>query len=300
MGLAEMQRTIGLLIFNPLTKNYETAHRLPNGLLSKSVAASLVKPTSRLSSLDRIGIYNRQYWYRLIDCLYDDFPGLRRIIGAKKFEKIVRLYLGEYPSRSFALRDLGENMVPFLESQRDLLTRRYHAAIEMAQFEWAQVVAFDGEASEPITHGAIQNIAPEELRFSLQPYVTLLELSFPCDDMVLELKRTESHRSEAAKGDHELQDSTKDGFDNKPITLPRRKQRFIAVHRFNNILHYKELPKSAFTILRYIADGQSVTVACENSLSSFSARSLSNGHATKQIQQWFCEWRELEWLCLRT
>jgi hypothetical protein len=41
------------------------------------VAAEFIKPNDRLSSFERLEIYNRQYWFRVLDCLYDDYPGPR-------------------------------------------------------------------------------------------------------------------------------------------------------------------------------------------------------------------------------
>ena len=41
------------------------------------VAAEFIKPNDRLTSFERLEIYNRMYWFRLIDCVRDDCPGLR-------------------------------------------------------------------------------------------------------------------------------------------------------------------------------------------------------------------------------
>ena len=38
-------------------------------------ADALVKPNDRLTPLERLEIYSRSYWFRVLDCLYDDFPG---------------------------------------------------------------------------------------------------------------------------------------------------------------------------------------------------------------------------------
>ena len=35
------------------------------------------QPAQLLRGLE---IYNRQYWFRVLDCLYDDYPGLRAIL----------------------------------------------------------------------------------------------------------------------------------------------------------------------------------------------------------------------------
>ena len=40
---------------------------------SRPVADTFIKPNDRLTSFERLEIYNRQYWFRLIDCFYDRF-----------------------------------------------------------------------------------------------------------------------------------------------------------------------------------------------------------------------------------
>jgi hypothetical protein len=47
-----------------------------------------IKPNDRLTALERIEIYNRMYWFRVLDCLYDDCPGLRAVLGVQKFMRV--------------------------------------------------------------------------------------------------------------------------------------------------------------------------------------------------------------------
>ena len=75
------------------------------------VAGEFIKPNDRLTSLERIEIYNKQYWFRLIDCLYDDYPGLLGVLGKRRFNAMGRAYLEAHPSRSYTLRNLGSRLV---------------------------------------------------------------------------------------------------------------------------------------------------------------------------------------------
>jgi hypothetical protein len=45
-------------------------------------AAVLIKPNDSLSSLERLEIYNRQYWFRLYSSFEDDFQVFRQCWGA--------------------------------------------------------------------------------------------------------------------------------------------------------------------------------------------------------------------------
>ena len=75
-------------------------------------AADYIAPNDRLTSHERLEIYSRSYWYRILDSLYDDFPGLRAIIGDEAFHKLSRAYLAAHPSRSFTMRNLGHALEP--------------------------------------------------------------------------------------------------------------------------------------------------------------------------------------------
>ena len=67
----------------------------------REVAAGFIKPNDRLTSLERLEIYNRQYWFRMKDCFYDDYPGLRAVLGDRRFERLACAYLARHPSESF-------------------------------------------------------------------------------------------------------------------------------------------------------------------------------------------------------
>ena len=74
-----------------------------------------IKPNNRLTSLERLEIYSRSYWFRALDSLYDDFPGLRAVLGERAFHRLSRAYLADCPSRSFTLRNLGERLAGWLQ-----------------------------------------------------------------------------------------------------------------------------------------------------------------------------------------
>jgi hypothetical protein len=99
-------------LFRPLTPQWGMQKHWTDGSRMHDVAAEFIKPNDRLSSFERLEIYNRQYWFRVLDCLYDDYPGLRAILGERKFMKLATAYLARYPSDSYTLRDLGNPLVP--------------------------------------------------------------------------------------------------------------------------------------------------------------------------------------------
>ncbi len=101
-------------ISRPLAPGWQTRRTWFDGRATSQVFASFIKPNDRLTSLERLEIYNKQYWFRLLDCLYDDYPGLRAILGQSRFRRLSIAYLEKYPSDSFTLRNLGSRLEKFL------------------------------------------------------------------------------------------------------------------------------------------------------------------------------------------
>lgn len=108
--LAAWQRTMHAAITRPLAPGDRTQRRWFDGGSTARALAKLVKPSRTLQPVERVEIYNRMYWFRLLDSLGQDFPGLRALLGDEKFWRLAERYLAECPSCSFALRDLGSRL----------------------------------------------------------------------------------------------------------------------------------------------------------------------------------------------
>ena len=102
--LLEFQRTMARAVMQPML--YARLHEARGRVRQDGVA--LVKPNSRLSSFERLEIYNRSYWSRVLDAFSEDFPGVRAVVGAKRFDHLRRRYLADCPSESFTMRNLGK------------------------------------------------------------------------------------------------------------------------------------------------------------------------------------------------
>jgi hypothetical protein len=154
--LRELQRVMASALFRPLTPHWGMQKRWTDGSRMHDVAAEFIKPNDRLSSFERLEIYNRQYWFRVLDCLWDDYPGLRAIVGERKFMKLITAYLARYPYNSYTLRDLGNRLERFLREEPQWAAPREELSIVMARFEWGQAVkkresdVLRGEASNAV------------------------------------------------------------------------------------------------------------------------------------------------------
>ncbi len=94
----------------PLISGDRIARTTADGAPMAQEAAAFIKANDRLTSLERLEIYSRSYWFRLLDSLRDDFPALAAVLGPPAFERLARAYLADCPSQSFTLRDLGSRM----------------------------------------------------------------------------------------------------------------------------------------------------------------------------------------------
>jgi hypothetical protein len=282
-------------LFRPLTPQDRMQPRCEDGVKTSDLAASFIKPNERLSSFERLEIYNRCYWFRVLDCLYDDYPGLRAILGERKFMRLATAYLAKYPSTSFTLRNLGDRLEQFLREEPHWSAPREELALDMACFEWAQVVAFDGDARPAITPDDILDESPNTLQLGLQPYLSLLKLNYAVDDFLLAVKKRESDvlRSEASNIVESMPGKT--GASRKSrVRLPRRERIHLAVHRHDNLLFYKRLEPEAFAILGALSRGKTVEEACVQALSG---AILTDMDWSAKIKAWFKNWTALGWFC---
>src|SRR5580693_6875289 len=143
MKLLNLQRRMARAVMTPLTRSERMRAVAPDGRSMRVVANAIIKPNDCLTSFERLEIYNRQYWYRILDCFYDDYPGLRAVLGDRKFERLARAYIERYPSESFSLRNLGRRVEEFLRAEPKWTAPRNQLALDMARIEWANTVAFD-------------------------------------------------------------------------------------------------------------------------------------------------------------
>ena len=86
MTLLELQRRMAEDVRRPLTSDYEMQKTTENGGSTEEIATSYIAPNPRLSSFERLEIYNRQYWFRLISAVSEDFPTLNALLGPKRFD----------------------------------------------------------------------------------------------------------------------------------------------------------------------------------------------------------------------
>ena len=273
MKLLEVQKRMTNAMFQPLTSSDRVA---------PGTDAGFIKPNHRLSSAERLEIYSRSYWFRVLDSLYEDFPGLRAVVGQRAFHRLSRAYLADCPSRSFTLRNLGSRLEDWLPSNQEFVCDRYALALDMVRLEWAHIEAFDSAANELLGPEHLLEFGPDS-RASLQPYVRLLTLQYGVDDLRIRVNRESDERGATSNA-----------------TLKQKRDRlkptqvFLAVHRVDNTVYYRRLAGEEHRLLSALRDGLSIG---EGIAKAFENSSVLIAQQQSMLETWFRTWSELGWLC---
>jgi len=284
--LRKLQRLMTHAVVRPLGRGDHLQSRWIDGRPMDEVAGEFIKGNDRLAPGERLEIYNRMYWYRLIEAMADDCPGLRAALGERRFQRLARAYLAKYPSRSFTLRNLCSRLPQFLREEPGWASPRTALAHDLARFEWAQTIAFDGAARPVFEPAEIARTTPSRLRLGLQPYLSLLALNHPVDDFVLAVKKRNALRTEASNAI----DSAPAAGRARRAALPKPGRIHLAVHRLFGKLYYKRLQAAEFRILTALGEGRSLGRAV-----------LAGGRRLRpeQVREWFATWMKLGWICRR-
>jgi len=292
--LAALQRAMWTVISRPLTPSNRMPRRWTDGRPTAEIAAQIARPNDRLTSFERLEIYSRMYWFRVLDSLYDDCPGLRAVLGVPRFVKLAEAYLVKYPSRSFTMRDLPSRLARFIRAEPRWTKPHTALCHDVARFEWARIAVFDSAARPVFTADDLLDADPTRLRLNLQPYLQLLKLDHPVDDFILEVKqRAELSRGEASNTSLAAPTPVARG---RRLPLPKPARTHVAVHRLDGVIYFKRLEPAAFKILTALRAGRTLQQALVAGIPR--ARGPQPDWAG-QVQGWFRTWMELGWFCRR-
>lgn len=289
-SLRHIQSTMLSAIRRPLMED-ESMQPDWDGRATSELAETFIKPNDRLTSFDRLEIYNQQYWWRLLSNIQDDQVGLRAMLGEEKFDALATAYLESFPSRSWSLRDLSGKLAEFIVANPKWTAPRTLAARDLARFEWAQTVAFDA-AQHPRVEDELLGSQADTLRLALQPYLNLLDLDYAVDEYTVAVKKkNQSLRNEASNAF----DAPTEHQPVKRGPMPRKKHIWLAVHRMDNTVYFKRLEREAFLMLTALREGQTLAAAVESAL----AEADPKKDWINVIRGWFQTWAALGWFCKR-
>jgi hypothetical protein len=287
MNLATIQREVARAVMTPLTPSERMRAKAPNGKSLAQLASRIIKPNDRLTSFERLEIYNRQYWFRVLDGFFEDFPGLRAILGDRRFDVVAKAYLTDCPSQSFTMRDLGSQLESWLRKHPRYAGNRQQLALDMVRLEWAEIEAFDSAAQSPVTTESLERANRTKLRLKLQPYIRLLDLRYPVDDLLLAIKHdTGTNVASNAMAERQKRKKVSAVARLKPVAT------YLAVHRCDNVVYFRRLVREEFTILAALQDGKTLERAIE---AGFRQSRTPIGQQAASASAWFQNWSALGW-----
>ena len=291
MTLLELQRQMSEDVRRPLAAGFAMQALREDGTPMSEVAETYIKPNERLTSFERLEIYNRQYWFRVITAVSEDFPALAAVLGAKRFDALVLAYLKETPSTSFTLRNLGASLPAWLAEHPEFAPKTKHnLVVDVANLEWAYIESFDRAQGAALTMEDFAGLDGDSVLY-LQPHLQLLALRYPVDELVLAVHQQTPASEAASNAVTEVAQTAR-------VKLPaiRREAVCLAIHRFDNSVYYRRIDREAYILLSALQQGETLGQALE---AAFAGTKLSEEQQAASIQQYFAHAAELGWFCHR-
>ena len=140
----------------------------------------LVTPSSTLSAVERLDLYQYAYHARLVECLADDYPSVKFAVGEKTFDTIARKYVEVHPSQNPNLNYFGRSFAGFCREQTWL--DNYNFLADLSALEWAMVEVLHAAQSETLSLDALQSATPEQtegLTLKAAPTLRFLRHDYP-------------------------------------------------------------------------------------------------------------------------
>jgi hypothetical protein len=287
VSLLDLQRRMAADVGRPLTPDFDMLTVAEDGQSRATMASRYIKPSATLTSFERLDIYNRQYWFRVIDAVSQDYRALSAIVGPKRFDALIRSYLSANPSTSFTLRNLGKRLPTWLARHPQFTGRRHDLAVDAARVEWACVEAFDAASLTPLTESGVLLLSPATV-LALQPHLQLLHLRYPVDDLVIAVHRGTPDAEIVSNAATTHKRPARERF-----PAMRRSDIWLAVHRYDDSVYHSRLTAEQFRLLSALRDGHTVDSAIRN---AFAGSRLMPEEEAATIQEIFAHASQLSWI----
>ncbi|MEI8020801.1 MAG: DNA-binding domain-containing protein [Schlesneria sp.] len=237
----------------------------------------VILPSREMTSLDRLQIYGRAYFGRLLECLAAQFPAVRHAVGEEAFNGLAFGYLVDHPSKSYSISTLGSSFDEYLTATRPPRSDEVNHEtpdfadflIELARLERVYAEVFDGpgpERSLNLNANELAGLSPQEFAEShlvFHSCVRLLELRFPVHEYATAIRRGLEPTPPVAR----------------PINLVITRRDYI-VRRF-------EVTKPQFRLLTSLMNGETVGEALIQLLAEPTSDAVT---LQTDLQSWFREW----------
>jgi hypothetical protein len=129
-----------------------------------------------------------------------------------------------------------------------------------------------------------------QLRLALQPYVQLLELRYPVDDLLLAVKHGDDAADFASNAIQERKKRSKV----RAVAKLEPAQIFVAVHRLDFSVYFRRIEPEEFALLGALRSGKTIERAIEL---AFRKSAVPAADRAAFVQHSFQTWATLGWFC---
>lgn len=268
-----IQKWFASIITRPIDSNSQMNPISPSGKLMSDEAKDVILPSNKLSSDQRIQIYNQQYWWRLLSILQENFPTLTRIFGYADFNHSIGMpFLTKYPSRHWSLSLLGKYLPNWVDEYYVGQDKILISSI--AEIDWAYQDLFFAPRSFYLP----PSVDLLSKKLVIQPHLKLF--NFPFDVFSL--------RSALLKEDVDFW--LESDF---PVLLKEKNYFFFLFRTQKNLIFYKEVEEAQWIFLHFISKGLSINETCD--LLEKQERRICD-QVESSLEQWIQEWINEKWL----
>jgi hypothetical protein len=204
------------------------------------VLEALVRGDERLSAAERIDIYTNAYFYRMLECLGEDFPATLAAVGTDNFADLVKEYLLEHPPTEPSILYAGLYLADFLNDHP--LAERWPFIADLARLERAALDVFHAADASALALETLNAVPSEEwpaLRLRTHPAVEIVHSEWRIADVL--------HTVEQGR----------------EWTAPEHAGTSVLVWRQNALVNYRNLEPVERDALAIVAKGASFAAACE-------------------------------------
>ncbi len=215
----------------------------------------VVTRSQALSAGQRLAVYGRGYFARLLECFRAEYACLRHALGDELFEKFVIAYLHEHPPRSYTLHQLAADFPRYLAGSRptaDPVTGVREDwpdfLIDLAHLERAFVETYDGPGVEGralLCGEQLRRLDDEQLaavRVTTVPCLRLLPFRYPVPAYFRQLRRGQQP------------------------AVPQPADTYLAITRRDFRVQFYELHAATYRFLESLTQGCAVGAALEGAV----------------------------------
>ena len=175
-SLEALQAWFGRALGRPLPEAYSGNPLAAGAPELRAEGDALLRGGAGLSGFDRLGLYNQQYWFRLIGILQGEYPCALHVLGLRPFNAWAVRFLSAHPPSSPYLARLDDGWAAFLE--REYRGPERELLLEAVAVDGAFSRAVDAPGGDPLPREAAA-LAAAPVRMAPHASVLALGWDFP-------------------------------------------------------------------------------------------------------------------------